>query len=102
RRRHTRSKRDWSSDVCSSDLKEIVAPNALDGVDVSDVKCLINHDFSYVIGRTQAGTLELQVDGKGLYFKCHLPNTSYARDIYERSEERRVGKESRSSRGRMS
>src|SRR5699024_11270256 len=24
RRRHTRSKRDWSSDVCSSDLKEIV------------------------------------------------------------------------------
>src|SRR5699024_11539822 len=23
RRRHTRSKRDWSSDVCSSDLKEI-------------------------------------------------------------------------------
>src|SRR5699024_9852524 len=61
----------------------LVAPNALDGVDVSDVKCLINHDFSYVIGRTQAGTLELQVDEKGLHFKCHLPNTSYARDIYE-------------------
>ena len=53
-------------------FREIVAPNALDGVDVSDVKCLINHDFSYVIGRTQAGTLELQVDEKGLYFKCHL------------------------------
>ena len=46
-------------------FREIVAPNALDGVDVSDVKCLINHDFSYVIGRTQAGTLELQVDEKG-------------------------------------
>src|SRR5699024_11554958 len=25
RRRHTRSKRDWSSDVCSSDLKEFIA-----------------------------------------------------------------------------
>src|SRR5699024_11377683 len=25
RRRHTRSKRDWSSDVCSSDLLEVVA-----------------------------------------------------------------------------
>src|SRR5207249_7332397 len=24
RRRHTRSKRDWSSDVCSSDLHEII------------------------------------------------------------------------------
>src|SRR5699024_11475842 len=27
RRRHTRSKRDWSSDVCSSDLK--LAPSAI-------------------------------------------------------------------------
>ena len=33
-------------------FKEIIAPNALNGVDISDVKCLINHDFSYVIGRT--------------------------------------------------
>ena len=40
-------------------------------------------DFNYVIGRTQAETLELGVDEKGLWFKCHLPNTSYARDIYE-------------------
>ncbi|MEJ7207705.1 HK97 family phage prohead protease, partial [Staphylococcus epidermidis] len=55
-------------------FREIVAPNALDDVDISDVKCLINHDFNYVIGRTQAGTLELKVDEKGLYFKCHLPN----------------------------
>src|SRR5699024_3486297 len=26
RRRHTRSKRDWSSDVCSSDLQAVFAP----------------------------------------------------------------------------
>src|SRR6266513_6530516 len=26
RRRHTRSKRDWSSDVCSSDLRRVVSP----------------------------------------------------------------------------
>ena len=64
-------------------FKEIINPHALDGVDISDVKCLLNHDFDYVIGRTKADTLELSVDDKGLYFKCHLPNTSYARDIYE-------------------
>src|SRR5437868_12847266 len=28
RRRHTRSKRDWSSDVCSSDLDEGVRPTS--------------------------------------------------------------------------
>ena len=55
----------------------------INNVDVSDVKCLINHDFNYVIGRTQAETLTLKLDDKGLYFKCLLPNTSYARDIYE-------------------
>lgn len=64
-------------------FKEIISPNALENVDLSDVKALINHDFNYVIGRTQAGTLELKIDQKGLYFKCFLPNTSYARDIYE-------------------
>src|SRR5699024_11648955 len=30
RRRHTRSKRDWSSDVCSSDLKEVAAKDGLE------------------------------------------------------------------------
>lgn len=72
--------------VLSEDVggyKEIVLPNALDEVDISDVKCLINHDDRYVIGRTQAGTLELSLDDKGLKFKCYLPNTSYAKDIYE-------------------
>src|SRR5699024_11705385 len=29
RRRHTRSKRDWSSDVCSSDLEDVVTAVAL-------------------------------------------------------------------------
>ena len=64
-------------------FKEIINPQALSQVDITDVKCLINHDFNYVIGRTKAETLELSVDDTGLYFKCYLPNTSYARDIYE-------------------
>src|SRR5207249_8139925 len=33
RRRHTRSKRDWSSDVCSSDLKNHPVTVALVGLD---------------------------------------------------------------------
>src|SRR5699024_11861915 len=35
RRRHTRSKRDWSSDVCSSDLADIalIIPESLDHAD---------------------------------------------------------------------
>src|SRR5699024_970002 len=33
RRRHTRSKRDWSSDVCSSDLNQNAPFNMLDLID---------------------------------------------------------------------
>src|SRR2546428_9458640 len=40
RRRHTRSDRDWSSDVCSSDLSERVALRVADGEEVIDVPCL--------------------------------------------------------------
>src|SRR5699024_12021163 len=39
RRRHTRSKRDWSSDVCSSDLDTSLVPEALDALAAADSIC---------------------------------------------------------------
>ena len=48
-------------------VREEVSPDALVGVDLSDVKALIDHDTSKVLGRTKAGTLSLSVDSKGLY-----------------------------------
>ena len=36
-----------------------------------------------VLGRTASQTLELTVDDVGLHFRCQLPNTSYANDLYE-------------------
>jgi HK97 family phage prohead protease len=46
-----------------------------------DVRALINHDPSKIIGRSTAGTLNLEEDSKGLAFSCKLPDTSYARDL---------------------
>ena len=46
---------------------EEVAPDALVGVDLSDIKALIDHDTAKVLGRTKANTLSLSVDSKGLY-----------------------------------
>lgn len=62
---------------------EVISPEALAEADMSDVRMLIDHNSSYVIGRTTAGTLDLEVTDEGLYFRCTLPNTSYARDVYE-------------------
>src|SRR5437868_15485166 len=63
RRRHTRSKRDWSSDVCSSDLSDadeffrladaLVAKNidGLDGITATDLRIAKQLADSAEIGR---------------------------------------------------
>src|SRR5437868_11785380 len=66
RRRHTRSKRDWSSDVCSSDLQ-------------LNESLVIYH----VSDKYDANTMD------------HATDPAYIRKLH-RSEERRVGKECRS------
>src|SRR5690606_39620245 len=74
RRRHTRFSRDWSSDVCSSDLNDdAVALLATDGAD---------EELKRFIG--------LLADNHRLVL---LPEIA---GLFERSEERRVGKEWRS------
>src|SRR2546422_8289318 len=82
RRRHTRCSRDWSSDVCSSDLK-----------------LFADDETSYtakVIGRdllTDSALIQL-VDRP----KSPLPEAKFgdSSQMQPRSEERRVGKECRS------
>lgn len=48
-----------------------------------DVKALVNHNTSMVLGSTRGKTLRLEVDDKGLAFEVDLPDTSYARDLKE-------------------
>src|SRR5690349_23597742 len=85
RRRHTRSLRDWSSDVCSSDLA--------DGTfeDVS-VKAGVNDPEKYY-GFSSAF---VHVNDDKL-LDLIVVNDSTPKQLYiNRSEERRVGKECRS------
>ncbi|MEG7356864.1 HK97 family phage prohead protease [Bacillus sp. 0209A] len=62
---------------------EMIDKRALDQTDMSDVRALIDHDPSKILGRTSAGTLKLEVDDIGLRFDVTLPNTQYATDLYE-------------------
>src|SRR5699024_11319577 len=89
RRRHTRSKRDWSSDVCSSDLvsdkPEVLAKFKETTVKGSQFKQPLL-EFSGACagcGETPYAKLITQLFGDRMYIA--------------RSEERRVGKECRSS-----
>lgn len=48
-----------------------------------DVRALVDHDPSKILGRTRAGTLRMHSDRVGLRVEIDPPNTSTARDIVE-------------------
>lgn len=61
---------------------EYISPSAFNGVNMTDVVALFNHNFENVLGRTSAGTLQLNIDKKGLHFSLEIPNTTLGNDIY--------------------
>lgn len=64
---------------------ETVAPGAFDKTLSNDIRALINHDTTLVLGRNKAGTLELKTDSRGLWGRIKInPNDSDAMNIYER------------------
>jgi HK97 family phage prohead protease len=62
-------------------FREQIDPAAMDGCDMSDVRCLFNHEDSTVLGRTASGTLRLSVNSEGVDFECDPPMTMAARDL---------------------
>lgn len=63
-------------------FKEVVSPDALKGVDLSNVLMLNDHDYTQVLASVKAGTLKLTPDDKGLHFEATLPDTTTANDVF--------------------
>lgn len=66
-------------------MSESIAPGAFTKSLSNDVRALINHDTTLVLGRTTAHTLELREDGHGLWGKIAInPKDGDAMNLYER------------------
>src|SRR5207249_6076351 len=92
RRRHTRSKRDWSSDVCSSDLNSKIGDTPVRG----NFGAQLVHAQQSTTGFCPGCGGGQPVSG-GTSYNDVLPSANIIFDLTPdvRSEERRVGKESR-------
>lgn len=66
-------------------MSESIAPHAFDDTISDDIRALINHDTTLVLGRTSAHTLELRQDEHGLWGKISInPNDTDAMNLYAR------------------
>src|SRR5206468_8888150 len=92
RRRHTRSDRDWSSDVCSSDLT-VFLKNMNDFAAMNEV-----YGKFFGAKPPARSTVEVSRLPKDVLVEIDvigLTSIDEGGDFYKRSEERRVGKECR-------
>lgn len=60
---------------------EVVMPGFFDGIKDDRCACLLNHEYSQVLGRKANNTLQLRVDKSGLDYTAVLPSSRA--DVYE-------------------
>ena len=66
-------------------MSESIAPGAFSRTLSGDIRALINHDTTLVLGRTKAGTLELREDARGLWGDVTInPKDGDAMNLFER------------------
>jgi len=63
-------------------ITEIIKPDALRNVDLSDVVLITNHDGSKLPLARTPKTMQLDITEKGLEFTAELPNTERGKDLY--------------------
>lgn len=70
-------------DYWYGEVRETILPTALEGTDLTNVYLVGGHEITpdKVLGRNNIN-MRMEVDETGLFFECELPNTQYARDIY--------------------
>lgn len=64
------------------DMYEIIRPGAATKVLAAkpDIKCALNHNRSFLFGRTKSGTASITEDNKGVRYEATPPDAQWAKD----------------------
>ena len=73
----------WDEKRGVIEVVEQITADSLRDTDMTDVISAYNHDFSKIMGRTSAGTLELKQDSNGIFYRFEVPNTTAGNDLIE-------------------
>lgn len=80
----------WDVEYNFGDYIERIAPSALRGANMKDVRFLQDHNMSLIHGRSTAGTLRLEIDKTGLFFVASLPNGPSGLELYDLIERKDI------------
>lgn len=64
-------------------FREVIKPEAVRGVDFSNLLSMHNHRSERLLGNTAAGTMRTGVDNVGVWYEVDLPNAPTGHDVLE-------------------
>lgn len=64
-------------------FKEVVRPESAQGVDLSAVLSMHNHNSSRLLGNTRSGTMRVGVDEVGIWYEVDLPESPTGEDVLQ-------------------
>lgn len=69
---------------------ETIKRNSFTDEQLDDLKLLAEHDYSRILARASAGTLETKITDEGLWFRAKIVPTTYGRDVYENLKHKNI------------
>lgn len=64
-------------------FREVIRPEAMRNVDLSDVLSFHNHSPNRLLGRTKSGTMRVGTDNVGVWYEVDLPDSAIGHEVYE-------------------
>jgi HK97 family phage prohead protease len=63
-------------------FREVIRPEAMQGIDMSRMLAMHNHDSNRLIGNAASGTMRTGVDATGVWYEVDLPDSPTGQDVF--------------------